>query len=623
MSDSIVAQILVYQNQQNTKEIATYFSHPDPTYRYYSARAFQSFTDLTVLDSLIMLLKDDVIDVANAAAYALGQSRSGSVVTALIESYDNEDSLGQRALMNATILEAIGKTGTEDELNLFTSIKTFLPTDTTLFKGLLRGVLEFQLRGIYNAEADEFIEGVALNSSYPESVRLLAIEIAQRSKTISLNDKFFTIRRLISEAKRNDVKVSYVRLLNKAKGTEANKYLQSLVKQGPELAVKAEALKGLSDYPYSSIQSFLDSLVFHEEVQLRNIALDMLLEKGTEEKSFVYQGFLNKTQDPFAKAKLYRIVIKKLPFYYAVTKRTMRNEIGAKIAAAGNPYLKAELYNALSEDAYNYDLFITALSDKEAIVRTTAALGLLKILQSDELKTQLKSQVKKIEDEIYAGIDKALREKADDGLIYEVIQAAEDIKFSRLTAALSAAKDKLKLPESLEAYQAICEKIGCESELKKSYLKEFSSADIIALEDTVRISISMEFGEMELELYKEYAPFTVLAMLDLIKEGYFDNKFIHRVVSQFVIQDGCPRGDGYGSLDFILRTETPQVYFDKAGLIGMASAGRDTESSQWFITYKNTPHLNGNYTIFGKVTKGLDNVQQAWRGAGVNYIKLK
>ena len=84
------------------------------------------------------------------------------------------------------------------------------------------------------------------------------------------------------------------------------------------------------------------------------------------------------------------------------------------------------------------------------------------------------------------------------------------------------------------------------------------------------------------------------------KEKFYNEKTWHRVVPNFVIQAGCTRGDGYGSLNYTIRSEfSPQSY--KTGYVGMASAGKDTESTQFFITHRPTPHLDGRYTIFAKV----------------------
>lgn len=623
MSDSLVANILYFQNNRLTDSIKQYFSHPDPTYRFYAARAFQSYTDDSVLDSLKKLLQDKEIEVANAAAYALGQSGVNSITPFLVESFDNADSLGGKTYFNATVLESVGKTGGVDELNLFTSISTFLPTDTTLYLGLLRGVLEFQLRDIYTEEADRLIGDVLLNSNYPEQVRLMATEIAYRSKTISLASSLTTFKRLIKDARSTDLKISYIKLLSKIQGKEVRDYLKILISGSPDIAVKAMALQILSTQPYAGMAEFLDSMVLVKEVQLRDIALDIILQKGTEDYAFTYQENLTKVEDPYVRAKLSRIIIRKLPFYYAVTKRTLRNKLLEDIKKARDPYLKAELYKALAEDAYNYDALLIALNAEDAIVRTTAALGIIDMLKSESLQEQFRSQTSKVKDEIYTEINKQLRDRMDDGLIYEIIQAKDKIEFNRLRNTLIEIKDKIELPQGLEAYNAICELADCTPLNSDGYMYEVKPSMIRQLDRNIEIVISMEQGDMELELYPEYAPFTVVAILDLIEQSYFNDKMLHRVVSQFVIQDGCPRGDGYGSLDFLLRTETPQVYFGEAGFIGMASAGRDTESSQWFITYKNTPHLNGNYTIFGKVTKGLEYIQDASVGSKINYIKIK
>jgi cyclophilin family peptidyl-prolyl cis-trans isomerase len=94
------------------------------------------------------------------------------------------------------------------------------------------------------------------------------------------------------------------------------------------------------------------------------------------------------------------------------------------------------------------------------------------------------------------------------------------------------------------------------------------------------------------------------------------------VVPGFVVQDGCPRGDGFGSTPHSLRTEIhPDIEF-LPGTLGMASAGNDTESCQWFICHGATPHLNGRYTAFGRVTQGMDILFKLGLGDAINNISL-
>ena len=104
--------------------------------------------------------------------------------------------------------------------------------------------------------------------------------------------------------------------------------------------------------------------------------------------------------------------------------------------------------------------------------------------------------------------------------------------------------------------------------------------------------------------------------------NYFDNKPIHRVVPNFVIQTGCHRGDGWGSEDYSIRSEFSLRRY-KTGSVGMASAGKDTEGTQWFITYSPTPHLDGRYSIFAEVVEGLGVLEYLQVGDNINDVIIE
>jgi cyclophilin family peptidyl-prolyl cis-trans isomerase len=123
------------------------------------------------------------------------------------------------------------------------------------------------------------------------------------------------------------------------------------------------------------------------------------------------------------------------------------------------------------------------------------------------------------------------------------------------------------------------------------------------------VRIETEKGTIELELLPDDAPFTVLSMIRLIRSGFFNGLTFHRVVPNFVVQGGDPRGDGWGGPGYSIRTEvSPREY--ERGSVGVASAGKDTEGCQFFITHAPTPHLDGRYTIFARVRKGMDVVDR-------------
>ncbi|NBC05449.1 MAG: peptidylprolyl isomerase [Bacteroidetes bacterium] len=122
--------------------------------------------------------------------------------------------------------------------------------------------------------------------------------------------------------------------------------------------------------------------------------------------------------------------------------------------------------------------------------------------------------------------------------------------------------------------------------------------------------LETEKGTIEIQLDPLAAPFTVSSIDSLTRAGAYDDVSFHRVVRNFVIQGGdIDRKDGYGGPDYRIPTEPSFKSFER-GMVGIASAGTDTEGSQFFVMLNWSPHLDGNYTIFGKVTKGMDVADQ-------------
>ncbi|AIZ65039.1 peptidylprolyl isomerase [Hymenobacter sp. DG25B] len=128
-------------------------------------------------------------------------------------------------------------------------------------------------------------------------------------------------------------------------------------------------------------------------------------------------------------------------------------------------------------------------------------------------------------------------------------------------------------------------------------------------------------GPVTLVLLVEQAPGSVASFVQLVKAGFYNQKNFHRVVPNFVVQGGCPRGDGWGSSDYNLRSEFADLRYNE-GAVGLASAGKDTESCQWFITHSPTPHLDGRYTIFAQVDRGMEVVSQLAIGDTIDRIEL-
>jgi cyclophilin family peptidyl-prolyl cis-trans isomerase/HEAT repeat protein len=117
------------------------------------------------------------------------------------------------------------------------------------------------------------------------------------------------------------------------------------------------------------------------------------------------------------------------------------------------------------------------------------------------------------------------------------------------------------------------------------------------------VVVETDRGTLDIELLPAEAPLTVAAFIELVNRRYFDGTRWHRVVPNFVVQDGDPRGDGWGGPGFAIRDEINPVRYE-TGTVGMALSGPDTGGSQYFITHSAQPHLDGIYTIFGRVVGG-------------------
>jgi peptidyl-prolyl cis-trans isomerase B (cyclophilin B) len=139
----------------------------------------------------------------------------------------------------------------------------------------------------------------------------------------------------------------------------------------------------------------------------------------------------------------------------------------------------------------------------------------------------------------------------------------------------------------------------------------------------IRIIVKTDKGNIEGVLYPSKAPVTVANFLNLAKRGYYDGLKFHRVIPDFMIQGGCPLGQGTGGPGYRFEDEcTPELKHDKPGIFSMANAGPGTNGSQFFITHVPTPWLDGKHTVYGSVTKGQDVVNAIAQGDKIQSIEI-
>ena len=154
---------------------------------------------------------------------------------------------------------------------------------------------------------------------------------------------------------------------------------------------------------------------------------------------------------------------------------------------------------------------------------------------------------------------------------------------------------------------------------------QFTAADytraIARRTKRVHAEVTIDRGAFAIELLPSDAPLTVDNFVRLAARNYFDGQEFHRVVPNFVAQTGDPRGDGNGGPGYTIRCEINTVPYLR-GSVGMALSGKDTGGSQWFATHSPQPHLDGGYTVFGRVVEGMEIVDSITRGDRIRRIRI-
>jgi cyclophilin family peptidyl-prolyl cis-trans isomerase len=149
----------------------------------------------------------------------------------------------------------------------------------------------------------------------------------------------------------------------------------------------------------------------------------------------------------------------------------------------------------------------------------------------------------------------------------------------------------------------------------------YDDAQLIAPQYSPHVFIETAKGTIEFELAILDAPQTAQNFIALVRKGFFNGLQVHRVVPNFVMQDGDPRGDGEGGPGYTIRDELNERPYLR-GTVGMALSWRDTGGSQFFITHSPQPHLDARYTIFGHVVNGMDVVDQIQVGDVIQRVRV-
>lgn len=616
--------------------LLSHLSEPDPGLRYKAIMAYASFTDSTATDSIISLLQDPMRDIRAAAAYTLGQMGDSKVIPDLQNAFIQKDTGSIDLWLNHNILEAMGKIGSATELDQLASISTYRDKDTNLLLGQARSIYRFALRGITSQKGTDQMVNVVLNPNIDNKVRLVAAHYLMRAKEI---DIFSTKHQLLSQLRKEqnvDIKMALAKAMGKVNDPELVDPLIDVYGEATDYRVKTNLLRSMQSYDSDSIRSLVFNALSDDNIHISNTAADHLIEAGRPEDVPMYRQYLNSPFRPQIKAKLIQAVLVNVSPYYTKTREFISYRAIQEYTNATDDNTKRAYIKALSSDVRNYQKICDLLINEESpVLQSELMQGLASITQNPNFSVSFRTPP----DRQYAlryiarTIEATIR-KGDlgamaiaGGILGDQNLNLKDVGRLDFTY-IDTMRQAISLPEGLEAYNAL---IPAQNFLLDTTLTAYTSpmsqkinwTDLQTLGDSSYVKIKTSRGDIDFTLYTKESPATVANFIRLANENFYDNKNFHRVVSNFVIQGGCTRGDGYGSPGFTIRSEFGPLYYDSEGIIGMASAGPHTESAQFFITHSPAMHLDGKYTIFGKVTKGMDVVHAIQEGDIIEDVQIR
>lgn len=637
LKDPVFRQIYNLQDRRQSDSLYQWLTNDNPNYRYAAALAFASIKDSAAVPKLAEILADPVDEVRAAVAYAIGQTGAASGEAPLIAAFDQTDTLGVYRKSNRAILEAVGKCGSLNALRQLSTVSTYLPSDTILLEGLTRGIYRFALRNIIADEGTARMIQIAAGTEYPSSARLVAANYFSRAKDLVIDSTAFMPLVKITGAETDPaIRMALVMGLGKAKNRSALAKLLEMLPKEQDYRVKVNILRALGNYEYAAVQSAAILALKDSNPHVAARAAQYFVENGQAQDATFYWRSSKDSIHWSAQMQLYTAAQRHLPAYQAETRNVINWELRQRFSGAVSAYQKAAALRAMAEFPWNMRYIQReSFASSDAAVRTAGVECLDGIAARTDFGKVFGANARRTSFELALYFKQAIQ-SGDPGMMAAAALALRnpDRNFkaafdSTGTSFLDSALAKLPLPREIETYNELQRTIDFfagkpESPVRKpdySHPIDWKVLDEFAIEPTAIIRTSK--GNIRIRLLPTVAPGSVVNFIKLARDKFYDGKFFHRVVPNFVIQGGCPRGDGYGSLDYAIRSELPPLSYDREGWVGMASSGNDTEGTQFFITHSPALHLDGNYTIFARVIDGMDVVHQIQPGSKIESIIIQ
>jgi cyclophilin family peptidyl-prolyl cis-trans isomerase/HEAT repeat protein len=608
-SDETLVKIADFQDHRSSDSLYQYFNHKNPAYRKDAVLAFASIQDTLAIAKLAEILKSDTdMEVRGAAAFALGQTGSQKSFQALLEgSFETTNDSVLRE-----IFEAFGKTALPE--NFFNPKE---PMKGKKAEGFAWFEYRLGLRGI--ADSMAVLRSIDfINDAQGLETRLGASHFFARGpKDISRAEA--TLQKAASSDESPYVRMAATSALRKINNPTSLDVIKSVLGNDNDYRVRSNAVRSLQAFPIKDTKQNLFAALNDSNQHVGVAASEVIKSVATKDE---FQELV-----PLARAATNWRIQGNL--FEAALKVSNNKEIAEEVFKlydrVENPYGKAALLTALGKSTLAYNFINEHLhKSKVPVIQSSAAGALVSINEHKEFNPEMQKN--------FVDIYKKAFDTGDAAVIGTIASTLGDSTFGYKKiitdfSFLYTAKSKLSLPKDNEALQPLEAAIAhfegkkISNEVKNEFNHPIDWNLVKTIPADQKVLIKTGKGDVVIRLLIEEAPGSVANFVQLVNTKYFDSKNFHRVVPNFVIQGGCNRGDGWGSEDYSIRSEFSMRRYTE-GSVGMASAGKDTEGTQWFITHSPTPHLDGRYTIFAVVEKGMDVVHKIEVGDLIEKVEL-
>lgn len=608
-SDPILIKIADFQDHRTSDSLYIFFSNKKALYRKEAVLAFASIQDTLAIERLSHVLKSDSEPmVRRVAAIALGQTSSKNSAAALKEALLKE----KNVQVLREIIEACGKTVGRQDINKIESSVS----DPAIVEGIAWAYYRLGIRGI--ADSTITLKSIKfLAPSQTLQTRLAASNFfARGAQKTELAEQ--ELIKSATEDKSPLVRANTTAALRKVKTKGSLQALISIYKKDADYRVRISAVRSLQFFPLADNKPTLIAALNDKNQNVAVAASEVLRSVAKKEIAGELAALAMQNINWRVRGNLFE----------AALKDTVDLRIVDKILEAygseKNPYGQAALLTALGQAPSAWKFVNYQIQSSVPVIKSTAAAALVSINENRNFPADWKK-------DFANAYSKALN-TGDAAVIGTIAAALMDstLGYKKIITDytfLYEARKKLSLPKDNEALQPLEAAIAYFEGRKKAepVKNEFNHPIDWNLVKTIpkdqKVLIKTGKGDIVLKLLVEEAPGSVANFVQLINNKYFDSKNFHRVVPNFVIQGGCNRGDGWGSEDYSIRSEFTERGYTE-GSVGMASAGKDTEGTQWFITHSPTPHLDGRYSIFAVTESGMDAVHRMEVGDKILSVTL-